>query len=90
MLRIVDLADKSTLRVMAHAVTESDFQWAVRAGVSVVGHMPLFDPLASSNGGWDDYLMTEKLAEEASRRNVVVVLTAGSCQDSAGDDGRMP
>lgn len=76
LFRVVELAHASRLRVMAHVDTASDFQRAVRAGVDVIGHMPLFDPLEVPAGGVDDYLLTDEQAKEASGRDVVVVLTA--------------
>lgn len=76
LVRLVELAATSGRRVVAHIDTAEDFQRAVLAGVDVIGHMPLFDPLEVPDGALEDYLLTNEQAAEASRHNVVVVLTA--------------
>lgn len=94
---IVDLAQKSNLRVAAHVVTANDFQVAVEAGVDQIAHLsgfapgPIFTP--ESKNSWlngpasklERYLITSESAELAARKDIKVITTVSGIESTKSD-----
>lgn len=68
---IVKRAHAAGLRVSSHIETAADFRIAVNAGVDEINHLPMPRPGATLA----DYVIDEKTAKLAAKKNITVVTT---------------
>lgn len=71
---VVERAHRAGLRVAAHIDTADEFAIAVSAGVDFIAHLPGWSAGAATD--IDRWLIPERVARDAAKRNIIVMTTA--------------